>query len=322
MTEKSYFWGGTSVGDATLAPYDDDEFSDFIVNAIQYRREVQGVIFGKDNNLEITNPSGLTIQVDTGRAYVDGKLYVNDVAVSLTLSAAPGSGTDYYHVVLRKAFSAQTVRAVLVGPVNGGPATPAVQIDGTTWDIVMAEVRQTSGGTISIINKQVPFNKAGAIQRLAGVDYASLYYTFSDIPSFRHLRIEGRLVGGAGFSVTAPNISIQFNGDTGANYQDNLWRFTSSTTAILTGTARDSVRVGRMDCVNPNAVTYIQIDIFQDPLGYASVVSEGNNGLTREWFKGMGTWLDVDPITSIVIFEDSELEWTNDMYDWTISVIE
>ena len=35
MTEKSWFWGGTSPGDASDAPYDDDEMSDIFRKLFQ-----------------------------------------------------------------------------------------------------------------------------------------------------------------------------------------------------------------------------------------------------------------------------------------------
>lgn len=310
MTQKSYFWGGTSVGDATLAPYDDDEFSDFIMAAIQYRREVQGVIFGKDNNLEVTNPSGLTIQVDTGRAFVDGKLYVNDVAEDLTLSAAPVSGTDYYHVVLRKAFSAQTVRLALVGPVNGGPATPAVQNDGVTWEILLAEVRQTSGGTITIYDRRVPVNYIGCIFQEEGSNFDAISKTISDLPSYvKHYKLEILMRGDLG-GAASRGIDLRFNGDTGNNFTDHAWRFRDTGVSDeASSTGRDSIRLFGFHYESADALmTKIVVDILQDGLGYATVSFEAFGGETpfMVFAKGNGAWKSANVLTSMTILETTE----------------
>lgn len=146
MTEKSLFWGGTTVGDH--GPYSDDQFSDFIRDIFQTDPATTGVVYGAGNNLNVT--SSLTgIFVDTGTALVDGKLYVNDAALAIAL-ANPGSGINHYTIVLKKDFSAQTVRAVALGPdLSAFPSV--VQTDGTVWDLAIASVEVNPAGAKTIV---------------------------------------------------------------------------------------------------------------------------------------------------------------------------
>jgi len=146
MAETSYFWGGTTVGDH--GPYDDDMFSDFIRKLFTMDRTLQGPILGYANALAVNNPAGTTIRVATGAAVVDGKFYESTANEDFAVSA-PGGGTNYYTVVLTKDFAAQTVRSAILGPDPA--AYPAVtQVDGTTWEIMLAHVTITSGGLITV----------------------------------------------------------------------------------------------------------------------------------------------------------------------------
>lgn len=146
MAEDSFFWAGTTTGDA--GPYSDDEFSDFIRDLLQEDRTTQGVLTGVLNELEVTNPAATTIRVASGKALVDGKLYSNTANVDFSISA-PVSGSNYYRIALSKDFSAQTVRATRLGPSTSAP--PALtQTDGTKWEISLATVQITSGGIVTI----------------------------------------------------------------------------------------------------------------------------------------------------------------------------
>jgi len=134
-------------GDASLSPYDSDSFSDFFRKTFEGDRTVANVLMGYLNSLEVSNPSVMTIRVDSGAAMVDGKLYMNDEAIDYALSA-PGSGTDYYRVVLQKVWLTQTVRVQLL--VKSGAYESLTQ-SGATWEVLLAEFTLTSGGVLSAI---------------------------------------------------------------------------------------------------------------------------------------------------------------------------
>lgn len=158
--ESSMVWGGTATGDAAAgnftAPYSDDEFSDMLAMILTYDRTTQGVIqsayAGYTGNLAVTNPAGVTIRVATGVALVDGKLYTNSANVD-NVVVAPGEGSNFYRIVLRKSFVAQTVRVALIGPDIA--AFPAVtQTDGTTWEISLAGIEITSAAVVTVTDER------------------------------------------------------------------------------------------------------------------------------------------------------------------------
>jgi hypothetical protein len=166
MTEKSYFWGGTTVGDATLAPYSDDFFSDFLRDVFQKDRTIEGVIFGSLNEMACTGTAS-PVTVDTGRMFIDGKVYANDATLNVAIPT-PAGATRIDLIVVRKSFAAQTVRIAVVSGNEGGGAPSPVQVDGTTWDVPIAQASITTGGVITLTdlrhyaNFTLPNFKSGA----------------------------------------------------------------------------------------------------------------------------------------------------------------
>jgi len=103
--------------------------------------------------LAVTNPSGLTIRMATGRALVDGKPYTNTSNRDFVL-ITPNAGKHYYTLVLRKDFSAQTVRAVMLGPDIFAP--PVVnQSDGCVWEVSIATIAVSSNEVVTITDTRV-----------------------------------------------------------------------------------------------------------------------------------------------------------------------
>lgn len=147
MTEYSYFWKGTD-GDAAMNPYSAHDFSEYIRKIFEADRSAANVLKGYASSLVVTNPSALTIRVASGAALVDGKLYINDSDIDFPLST-PGSGTDYYLVVLRKNFSLHTVTVGLLS--NNGSAPAVTQTDGVMWEVELARFTLTSAGVMSTI---------------------------------------------------------------------------------------------------------------------------------------------------------------------------
>lgn len=145
MAEYSYLW---SDGSGDGGPYDRDEWDDMLALLVAGE---EGVIAGYLNELEVTNPSGLDIEVDTGGAVVDGKLYRADAAVTGLSVTTPTVGTTGFRVVLRKSWSSQTVRAAVIMNTDGNSDPPALtQVDGTTWEISLATGTVTTGGVVTL----------------------------------------------------------------------------------------------------------------------------------------------------------------------------
>ncbi len=174
MTELSYYWGGTAVGDATSAPYDDDEFSDIWRQLFQFDRAISAVIGDVDSELLVTTPGANTARVPSGAAVVDGKFYTNSANVDFTI-ATPGVSTRVDLIVLQKDFVAQTVRAAVHSGVEGAGAPTATQTDGVTWEVVIAQVSITTGGAITIADYRVFI--ASNLAQFGGIVFAELKET-------------------------------------------------------------------------------------------------------------------------------------------------
>lgn len=151
MSELSYFWAGVSVGDAQLNT--DDIFTDVFGLFLTYDRRVDGIVDTGHPSYTgglIVNGGAGSVTLQTGVAMVDGKPYINTAALAIAIPT-PAASTRIDRIVLRKDFALQTVRATRIAGVEGAGVPPAiVQIDGTTWDIALAQVSITTAAVISV----------------------------------------------------------------------------------------------------------------------------------------------------------------------------
>jgi len=103
----------------------------------------------------VTNPAGLTLRVATGGAIVDGLEAYNTADVDFattddgTAIQAPGGGSNFYRVVLRKDWAAQTIRLAVLD-VNVVAPAAVTQVDGTTWEISLATVEIEPGPVVTV----------------------------------------------------------------------------------------------------------------------------------------------------------------------------
>lgn len=199
MSELSYFWNGTAVGDAVLAPYTQDAVSEVVRMLFLYDNTKANVVGNMDNELAVANPSGTTITINTGWAVVDGNLYKNSALLSSSVTA-PMAGTNYYRFILRKSWAAKTVTFVRLGPDPA--AYPALtQTDGVTWDACLARVTITAAGAITILDDRYIIRSPGW-QRLVSYfrDFRPAYSGMAD-----HMVIQVGVVSGVSpLTVTFP----------------------------------------------------------------------------------------------------------------------
>lgn len=193
-------------------------------------RTTQGYIEGYLNELAVSNPAGNTIRVASGAALVDGKFYDNDNNVDNAI-ATPAALTRIDRVVLRKSWAAQTVRVVILTGVEGGGVPALTQVDGTTWEIPLAQVSITTVPVITITDERVVCRTPLATEvSVAGMveietidgDGSSTTIDFQNIPAtYKHLF----LIGQARFTgaVTEALIEARFNNDgTGVYNEQDL----------------------------------------------------------------------------------------------------
>ncbi len=320
MAETSFYWGGTTIGDATDSPYDNDEFSDIWRKLFQRDRTTQGPIDGYENELEVTNTAGLTIRVATGAALVDGKFYENDANID-TLLVAPIVLTRVDRVVLRKLWGTQTVRVFIIAGVEGAGVPALTQTDGVTWDVPLAQVSITTGSVVTITNERdnsispLAELSAGAlnhIETLTG-NGTSPNLDFTNIPdTFRHLFLIGQILQDG--TVVDADVDIRFNADNGANYneQDLIG---ANVTAVATAAAGQTEgNIGTYPGANAIAnyagqfqahiANYKNTDFVKTII--AQFVSIPNNTVA-DFDEGQSsvTWLNTDTIDQITLIASS-----------------
>lgn len=97
--------------------------------------------------VEETAPVSAAVYVRPGRAMVHGTFYENDATETLAIAPNASGNPRIDIIVLRKDWTAQTVRmAVLAGTPAGVPTPPALtQTSGVTWEIPLAHVAVANG---------------------------------------------------------------------------------------------------------------------------------------------------------------------------------
>jgi hypothetical protein len=140
MAETSMPWDGTTVGDATTAPYDaPNEFAQ-IMRALSYTSGVpnRGGVMRTLNRLLGTG-AATPVQIDTGQALCQGTFYENSAAVTVAIPPSIVSRID--RIVLRKDPVAQTIRITRVAGVEAAGIPPALtQVSGGVWDTPLCQV--------------------------------------------------------------------------------------------------------------------------------------------------------------------------------------
>jgi hypothetical protein len=112
MTELSYLWDGIVVGDASLAPYDKDEFNTYIAGIHTADSDDAFVIPGYADDLEALTTGSMAVSISTGAAVIQHYMYVNTTARSLTLNRPQFYRFDY--IALELDVINQTVRLVVI----------------------------------------------------------------------------------------------------------------------------------------------------------------------------------------------------------------
>lgn len=158
MTEVSIPQDGTTLGDATQAPYDADEFALYMAKQIGFggSRANLGIVRGNSAapassvafyGLDVRSNGTSNVILKLGTALVTGTLYENTADITLSIGANASGNPRIDTVVLRKDYVAQTVRAVVKqGTPAATPAPPALtQSAGTTWEIPLADIAVANG---------------------------------------------------------------------------------------------------------------------------------------------------------------------------------
>lgn len=167
MAEVSWPWDGTTLGDATTAPYSSSEYAQFVRTAIDdhgvapnARLHIPVSAFGY-GSLLVTG-TATPVAIAAGYAYIAGFTYINDTGSTLAI-ATPGANPRKDRVILRISWAAQTIRLVLLAGVEAAtPSPPALtQTIGTTYEVSLAQVNITTGGVVTVLDERPGFMGLG-----------------------------------------------------------------------------------------------------------------------------------------------------------------
>ncbi len=148
MAQGSFIWDGNSgqggLGDC--GPY----------SAANWAQVLKALMSGKTGVSEVgqlevmeTSPASKSVRIVTGRAVVRGKVYWLDADTTLTISDNTSGNPRIDRVVLEADWATQTIRLkVLEGTPAATPTAPSLtQVDGTLWQLPLAQIAVTNGFT-------------------------------------------------------------------------------------------------------------------------------------------------------------------------------
>ena len=176
MTQDSYLWttGGAGDGSATFTRSDWSKIAKIFSACL----DDEGVAPNYLSQFAGSVPAANTFRVAAGAALVDGKPYDSDANVDTNIPSAVGGGnTRIDRIVLRADWTAQTVRVFrIAGTDAAAPTPPAItQNSGTTYDIMLYQVRVNTSGTVTIeLDERVFANLATATLKDGAVTAAKI----------------------------------------------------------------------------------------------------------------------------------------------------
>ena len=151
MAEKSLFWTD-AVGDG--GPYNQAQLSELWEVLFQSNyAATAGVLYNYNSSLIVAGVA-TPVSVGSGAAVVKGHFYINTAAMNIAVPT-PAVSTRIDRIILQADYTARTVRAVRLAGVEGSGIPPALtQVDGTTWEISLAQASITTGGVITVTDER------------------------------------------------------------------------------------------------------------------------------------------------------------------------
>ena len=147
--EDSLFWTTSGTGDGASGGYTMAELVyNWLKKTLIGDPTDEGVLYGVDSDLAVSDGGGTQVNIAAGAAYVGGFFYYNTTTVNKTLDT-PTAQNRIDRIVLRADWTAQTVRITVIKGTEGGGAPSLTQTEGTIWEISLAQVTVTTGGDLT-----------------------------------------------------------------------------------------------------------------------------------------------------------------------------
>lgn len=154
MTEKSYVWDALVTGDASLAPYNKDEFNTFLFSGSDGLLQPLGnVVPNYLDNLQVTQGTGVSfsLTVKSGAGMVKNHLFVSTEDVTVPIEPAASGYIRLDYIVLRLktldiiGYEDQPTHTVRIKvrqgtPAVSAPSAPTLVQNAYIWEVPVARV--------------------------------------------------------------------------------------------------------------------------------------------------------------------------------------
>lgn len=137
--QKSSFFNSVS-GDRV---YKAEEWAEYFASFIS-----NGIFPVPSSGLQVVAGDGMTITVNTGKAWINGYFYYNTSSLSVTLATADGVLKRIDRIVVRWDLTNRTISiAVKSSAPSASPTAPALQRDADAYELCLADVLVNAGVT-------------------------------------------------------------------------------------------------------------------------------------------------------------------------------
>jgi hypothetical protein len=138
VSELSYFFDGEDKS------YGSESYASMFQTVV-----ANGVVKEFGNKLNPSFGTNMTILIDTGRAWIQGKYYENTASLSLTIPTASGTNPRYDLVVLRLDKTNRNISLVIKkGTPATSPTVPSLQQDSTIYELPICQYTVAAGATL------------------------------------------------------------------------------------------------------------------------------------------------------------------------------
>ena len=200
-----------------------------------------GVIANVGSMLAVSPRSGMSVQVGTGRMFIDSRWLQNDAAYNVTLQTAHATLNRKDIIVARLDYSGRTIGIIAkTGTAAASPAAPGIVRNGEYFEMELAEIYVSAGATAitaaNITDKRADTSVCGYVTGLVDqIETSGMWAQLQDNFETWFEGIRGQLDGD-----TAGNLQNQITALSGAvsantsNISTNTANISNNTAAINT----------------------------------------------------------------------------------------
>lgn len=166
MAERSGFFNALHIDGEYDRKYNANDYSDNLAVIIS-----NGVLRSANDDLRVT-ASGMVCTVGAGRAWINGKFYVNDAPKSFAAVTAPAGGSRWDRIMLRldNELAARSITLRYVqGNAANSPTKPEPVRSGNVYELVLADIFVgTNATSVTVTDTRADATLCGWVYSTAG----------------------------------------------------------------------------------------------------------------------------------------------------------